>query len=91
MSLGGKFFDGDCRKYRPFQFQGRNHAATACFRIREFDKDGDLIAESEEAAYSETAPGQTQENILTSHELEHDWVHNPDNKIDVVFRCGYFE
>ena len=70
---------------------GDKHATTACFRVRVFDKDGQLIAESEEAAYNEIAPGQVRENVIASHELEHDWVHNHDNKVEVAFRYGYLE
>ena len=77
--------------YVKYKNTGDKHATTACFRVRVFNKDGKLIAESEEAAYNEITPGEIQENVIASHELEDDWVHNPDNKIDVVFRYGYLE
>jgi len=77
--------------YVKYKNTGDKHTTTACFRIRVFDKDGDLIAEAEEATYNEVAPGQVEENIIASHTLEHGWIHDPDNKIDVVFRYGYLE
>ena len=77
--------------YVKYKNTGTQLATTACFRVKVFDKDGDLIAESEEAVYEETAPGQIQENVITSHQLEHGWLHDPDNKINVAFRYGYVE
>ena len=77
--------------YVKYRNTGDKHATTACFRVRVLDQNGQLIAESEEAAYTGVAPGEIQENVIASHQLEQDWVHNPDNKIDVVFRYGYVE
>ncbi len=77
--------------YVKYKNIGDKHATTACFRVRVFNKSGDLIAESDEAAYSDIVPGQTQENIIASHELQDEWIHDPDNKIDVLFRYGYLE
>ena len=77
--------------YVKYKNTGGEHATTACFRIRVFDGDGRLIAESEEAAYNEIGPGEIRDNVIASHQLEHDWVHNPNNRIDVVFRYGYLE
>lgn len=77
--------------YVKYKNTGDKHATTACFKVKVFDKNDQLIAESDEAVYDDIAPGQIQEHIIASHALEHDWVHNPDNKIDVVFRYGYLE
>ncbi len=78
--------------YVRYKNTGDKHAEGACFHVKVFDNNGQLIAESDELVTdAEILPGQVHEKVLASRELERDWVHNPAHRIDVEFRYGFVE
>ncbi len=84
-----ELLDSDVRYggiYVKYKNTGDKTTTAACFRVKLYDEEGRLFAESEDTVFDEIAPDEIQEHMIKFQALDAAVLHDPKNRVEIQLR-----